>query len=85
MVAGINAARRALGKELFIPEALSVIGALARYVSDPNVTDFQPMNANFGLVAPLGRKVKGGKMARNQALAERALSYLDSLRNDSES
>jgi folate-dependent tRNA-U54 methylase TrmFO/GidA len=35
------------------------------------------MNANFGLVAPLGRKVKGCKAARNLALAERALAYLD--------
>ncbi len=79
-LAGVNAARRAKGEEPFLPEAVSVIGALAHYVSDPNVAVFQPMNANFGLVAPLGRKVKGGKAARNQALAERSLTYLDSIR-----
>ena len=79
-LAGINAARRAEGKEPFLPEAVTVIGALSRYVSDPNVGAFQPMNANFGLVAPLGRKVKGGKAARNLALAERSLAYLDELR-----
>ncbi len=79
-LAGANAARRAEGKEPFLPEAVTVIGALSRYVSDPNVGAFQPMNANFGLVAPLGRKVKGGKAARNLALAERSLAYLDELR-----
>ncbi len=79
-LAGVNAARRAQGREPFLPEAVTVIGALSRYVSDPNVGAFQPMNANFGLVAPLGRKVKGGKAARNLALAERALSYLDGVK-----
>jgi methylenetetrahydrofolate--tRNA-(uracil-5-)-methyltransferase len=79
-MAGVNAARRAQGKEPFLPEAVTVIGALSRYVSDPNVVAFQPMNANFGLVAPLGRKVKGGKAARNLALAEKALAYLDEIR-----
>ena len=76
-LAGVNAARRAEGKEPFLPEAVTVIGALSRYVSDPNVGAFQPMNANFGLVEPLGRKVKGGKAARNLALAERSLAYLE--------
>jgi len=79
-LAGVNAARRAEGKEPFLPESVTVIGALSRYISDPNVGAFQPMNANFGLVAPLGRKVKGGKAARNLALAERSLAYLDELR-----
>jgi len=79
-LAGINAARRVLGKEPFLPEAVTVIGALSHYVSDENVASFQPMNANFGLVVPLGRKVKGGKTARNLAIAERSLAYLDEIR-----
>ena len=49
---------------------------MAAYVSDPAVTNFQPMNANFGLVPPLGRKVKGGKRARGEAMGERALGYV---------
>ncbi|MBR4702060.1 MAG: methylenetetrahydrofolate--tRNA-(uracil(54)-C(5))-methyltransferase (FADH(2)-oxidizing) TrmFO [Oscillospiraceae bacterium] len=53
----------------------TAIGALAAYISDPSVTDFQPMNINFGLLPPLGRKVKG-KAAKNLAIAERALSAL---------
>ncbi len=79
-LAGVNAARRALGKEPFLPDSISVIGALSHYVSDPNVAVFQPMNANFGLVKPLERKVKGGKAARNLALAERSLTYLSTIK-----
>ncbi|MBE6636368.1 MAG: methylenetetrahydrofolate--tRNA-(uracil(54)-C(5))-methyltransferase (FADH(2)-oxidizing) TrmFO [Ruminococcaceae bacterium] len=78
-LAGVNAVRRLNDKAPFLPEALTAIGALSHYVSDPNVGSFQPMNANFGLVTPLDRKVKGGKAVRNQALAERSLSYLRQL------
>ncbi len=53
----------------------TAIGALAAYISDPSVTDFQPMNINFGLLPPLGRKVKG-KANKNLAIAQRALSAL---------
>ncbi len=55
--------------------AETAIGALGRYISDPSVTKFQPMNVNFGLLPPLGRKVKG-KANKNLAIAERALSAL---------
>lgn len=78
-VAGLNAARRAAGAEPILFPDTTVIGAMAAYVSNEAVTEFQPMNANFGLIAPLGRKVKGGKRARNEALAERSLSEIDSL------
>ncbi|MBR2751441.1 MAG: methylenetetrahydrofolate--tRNA-(uracil(54)-C(5))-methyltransferase (FADH(2)-oxidizing) TrmFO [Clostridiales bacterium] len=56
----------------FSPETM--IGAMAAYVSDPNVKHFVPMNANFGLVAPLGYKVKGKKKEKNLAYAERAIA-----------
>ncbi len=54
--------------------AETMIGAMAAYISDPNVKHFVPMNANFGLVAPLGYKVKGKKKEKNLAYAERAIS-----------
>lgn len=76
-LAGVNAARRALGLEPAAPERKTVIGALAGYVSDRTVTNFQPMNANFGIVDPLGYRVKGGKTAKNEALAKRALDCID--------
>ena len=77
LVAGLNAARMALGEEPFCFSAESVIGSMAAYVSDPAVTNFQPMNANFGIVDPLGYRVKGGKTAKNEALAKRALDCID--------
>ena len=47
---------------------------MAQYISDPNVKHFVPMNANFGLVAPLGYKVRGKKKEKNLAYAERAIA-----------
>lgn len=67
----------------------TVIGSMAQYVSDPNIKKFVPMNANFGIIDPIGRKFKGktAKKDKNLALADRSLNkiasyreYLDSLR-----
>ncbi len=77
LLAGINAAHLALGKEPLVFPQQTVIGSLAAYISDPNVSDFQPMNANFGLVAPPETRIKGGKRARYDYLAQRALDYFD--------
>ncbi len=76
-VAGISAARTYLGKEeTFFPEE-TILGALGAYVSRGGISkNFQPMNANYGIVPLLGRKVKGGKKARNEAYAERSLALL---------
>ena len=80
-VAGINAARRAIGLESICFSDKTVIGALANYVSLGNACkNFQPMNANFGIVAPLDYKVKGGKKARNEEIAKRALAHIDELK-----
>jgi methylenetetrahydrofolate--tRNA-(uracil-5-)-methyltransferase len=56
-----------------------MIGAMAAYVSRGGIGDFAPMNANFGLVPPLGYRVRGGKAAKNEKLAERALLAIDAL------
>ena len=77
LLAGINAAKRALGQDkLALPEE-TMLGAMAGYVSHGSVGDFAPMNANFGIVNPLGYRVKGGKAAKNEKLAERALAIID--------
>lgn len=76
-VAGYYAALQALGIEspvCFPPETM--IGAMAAYISDPGVRNFAPMNANFGLVSPLGYKVKGKKKEKNLAYAERAITQI---------
>ena len=77
-VAGVNAARMAMGlSPLTFPRECE-IGALARYVSEGGVSSvFQPMNANFGIIAPLQQKVKGGKRARNDFLAARSVACIE--------
>ena len=77
LLAGINAANRALGKDKLILPPETMLGAMADYVSRGGTGDFAPMNANFGIVTPLGYRVKGGKAAKNEKLAERALSIID--------
>ena len=76
-VAGVNAAMSALGREAVIFPKETEIGALAHYVSEGGVSSsFQPMNANFGIIAPFEKKVKGGKKCRNEAYAQRSLEII---------
>lgn len=76
-VAGVNAARMALGMEPRIFPKETEIGALSHYVSEGGVSStFQPMNANFGIIAPFDKKVKGGKKARNEAYSARSLEII---------
>ncbi|MBQ5833474.1 MAG: methylenetetrahydrofolate--tRNA-(uracil(54)-C(5))-methyltransferase (FADH(2)-oxidizing) TrmFO [Clostridia bacterium] len=80
LVAGINAARQAMGEEpLLFPEE-TMLGAMAAYVSRGGVGKFLPMNANFGIVTPLGYRVKGGKAAKNEKIAERALEKISEIK-----
>ena len=75
--AGVNAALKVRGEEGFkFPETM-MIGAMAGYVSRGGVGAFQPMNANFGIVPRLEEKVRGGKKARYEAYAVRALAECD--------
>lgn len=78
LIAGISMARKLRGEEAFLLPDITALGALARYVSTPN-RDFQPMNVNFGLFAPLEKRVRG-KRARGEAMAERALTFVSELR-----
>ena len=78
-VAGVNAAMQILGRDKIIFPKETEIGALAHYVSEGGVSSsFQPMNANFGIIAPFDKKIKGGKKCRNEAYAERSLAIIDS-------
>ena len=69
------------GAALFFILALkaAAIGALAAYISDESVTVFQPMNVNFGIMPPLGCRIKG-KRNKNAELSRRSLEIIDSLR-----
>lgn len=75
IMAGINAVRRAEGREALILSEHTMIGALSHYISDGSVKDFQPMGANFGILPPIEPKIRD-KKERYQALAERALDKL---------
>ena len=76
-VAGINAAARMRGEESVIFPKTTMIGAMAEYVSTGNMSgSFVPMNANFGIIEPLGYRVKGGKVAKYEVVANRALEAL---------
>lgn len=79
LVAGINAAMRALGEEGVIFPDETMLGSMANYIERGSTGKFVPMNANFGIVKPLGYKVKGGKSAKNEEIAARALAAVDSL------
>ena len=57
----------------------TAIGALAEYVSGGSVGDFQPMNINFGIITPLGYRVKG-KRNKNAEISKRSLEIIDRLK-----
>ncbi len=77
-LAALELARRLEGKEPINFPQETAIGALALYVSNETVASFQPMNVNFGIMPPLGYRVKG-KRNKNAALSQRALEVLDGL------
>ncbi len=79
LIAGISAAAQALGGEAPVFPRTTMLGAMAAYVSAPGTVNFQPMNANFGIIPPLDKKVKGGKTARNEAYSERSLQEIAEL------
>ncbi len=71
--AGISMARAVRGlPPVSLPET-SMLGALAKYISDPTVERFQPMGSNMGILPPLGKRIKG-KQERYEALAQRGLN-----------
>lgn len=75
LIAGINAARLAEGKELLEFPHETAIGSMAKYITTTNSKNFQPMNANFGLFPELPVKIKG-KQERNEQHANRALETI---------
>ncbi|MGN7356001.1 FADH(2)-oxidizing methylenetetrahydrofolate--tRNA-(uracil(54)-C(5))-methyltransferase TrmFO [Paenibacillus sp. SAF-054] len=75
LIAGINAARMAKGEELVVLPETSTIGSMAHYVTHADPAHFQPMNANFGLLPGLEKKIRN-KKEKNEALANRALASI---------
>ena len=78
MLVGIETAARVLGLPAVDFPQETAIGALGLYISGGSVGDFQPMNINFGIISPLGHRVKG-KRNKNAAISERSLAVIDEL------
>lgn len=72
LLAGINAARYAVNRELVIPPTNTSLGALINHLTRTESKRFQPSNVNFGLFPPLGRKI--AKKLRGQIRAEEAIA-----------
>ena len=75
IVAGINLARRLAGEDPLPLFANCMIGALAAYISNPEVVDFQPMGCNMGLLPSPETHIKD-KRLRYEAVAHKAIESL---------
>ncbi|MBR1584178.1 MAG: methylenetetrahydrofolate--tRNA-(uracil(54)-C(5))-methyltransferase (FADH(2)-oxidizing) TrmFO [Clostridia bacterium] len=81
MVAGICAAMQQQGLPLPAFPRSTALGALAQYVSTPN-RNFQPMNVTYGIMEGWPEKVRGGKQAKYEKIAQRALDTIDALKKE---
>ena len=75
LLCGINAARMLSGENTITLPPTTMMGAMARHISDSFVTDFQPMGANFGILPELMNRPRD-KAEHGQAYADRALADL---------
>ncbi len=80
ILAAVHAYNRLSGKPAVIPPATTVCGALSRHISSPNA-DFQPMNANFGILPPPEQPLRDKKQ-RYARLAERALKDIGEFKRE---
>ncbi|SFV44194.1 FADH(2)-oxidizing methylenetetrahydrofolate--tRNA-(uracil(54)-C(5))-methyltransferase TrmFO [Mammaliicoccus sciuri] len=80
LIAGINANKLVSGLDPIVFPRETVIGSMAYYITHANNNkNFQPMNANFGLLPTLEKRIKD-KKERYETLANRALKHLDSFK-----
>ena len=77
-LAAVAMAAKVQGRELPDFPKTTAIGALGRYISDETVENFQPMNINFSIVAPLEQRIRK-KAEKNLAIANRSLAIIDEM------
>ncbi|HMD04357.1 MAG TPA: methylenetetrahydrofolate--tRNA-(uracil(54)-C(5))-methyltransferase (FADH(2)-oxidizing) TrmFO, partial [Candidatus Binatus sp.] len=75
LLAGINAANFVMNRELLVPPPETAIGSLVAYITDSTRRDFQPMNANYGLMPDLKIRARGRQ--KKVEMASRALAAID--------
>ncbi|WP_097072126.1 FADH(2)-oxidizing methylenetetrahydrofolate--tRNA-(uracil(54)-C(5))-methyltransferase TrmFO [Ureibacillus xyleni] len=81
LIAGVNAARLALGQELIEFPVETALGSMVRYITEADPKNFQPMNVNFGIFPELGERIKS-KQERAERHAERALTTIRNFMNN---
>ncbi|MEO8336891.1 MAG: methylenetetrahydrofolate--tRNA-(uracil(54)-C(5))-methyltransferase (FADH(2)-oxidizing) TrmFO [bacterium] len=81
LLAGINLSRMLAGEAPVVPPPTTMLGALYRYMREADPRHFQPMNANFGLLDELGKRVKDKRVKKEQ-LAARALEQMTRWRDE---
>lgn len=72
LLAALNIHRLQRGLQPTLPPPTTMLGGLLRYLREADPSNFQPMNANFGLLDPLAQRIRG-RRARRDELAARAL------------
>ena len=77
-LAAVAMAAKVLGKELPDFPKITAIGALGLYISDGSIENFQPMNINFSIIAPLEQRIRK-KAEKNLAIANRSLAVIDEM------
>ena len=80
MMAGIYAAAELCGVQCEPLDRKTALGALAGYISNRGITDFQPMNVNFGIFEELGARIKD-KREKAERYAERSFKEIEKFRN----
>ncbi len=78
--AGVSMAEELSNREITDFTSLTATGALGHYISSGSGRNFQPMNINFGIIDPPEERIKGGKQARYEYVAKRALKKIDELK-----
>ena len=79
LLAALAMAAKVQGKEPPRFPQTTAIGALALYISDERVENFQPMNINFSIIAPLEQRIRK-KAEKNLAIANRALAVIEEMK-----
>ncbi len=72
-LAGVNAARSILGLPAVLPPEESMLGGLLRFLATANADNFQPMNANWGLVPAIPKERNVGRKERREKMYHRGL------------
>lgn len=78
-LAAVAMAAKVQGRPLPEFPKTTAIGALGLYISDESVENFQPMNINFSIIAPLEQRIRK-KAEKNLAISQRALMVVDALK-----